>query len=238
MHKLRIEIKKINALVFFLRGCSKNENTSINFKPVNKLFKRAGHIRNSYVYAKLLDRYHLADSGLKTERRKIIVNRSRTFCSKYRKDIIGVKNTRTLLIRRIHGIANKEILRVYKNQLKKLHSLLTHEHSSRQLHKCRSKIKKLVYMYQVIHKPLANKLRLNIHYLDQLQNTIGKWHDTITAVELLRRQKNFDKTVVDKLRKRSQELSDLIDSASNNFGKKLLPVRLQNNPSHRIAHLI
>jgi CHAD domain-containing protein len=44
-------------------------------------------------------------------------------------------------------------------------------------HKCRKKIKNMLYFYNTLPKKMARKLHLNTLYLDQLQDAIGQYHD-------------------------------------------------------------
>ncbi len=73
----------------------------------------------------------------------------------------------------------------------------------------------------MLHKQLVESLKLNTIYLDQLQDDIGKWHDTAVAVRLLASGDAGNKAKVGRLQKDQDKAGEAIHAAGNGFGIKL-----------------
>src|SRR5450432_3680523 len=71
LHRMRVEIKKINALLFFVQAGEKNS--------LKKIFKHDGLIRNTQVNLQLITNYKIADNAFKKEQQQLLINESKRF---------------------------------------------------------------------------------------------------------------------------------------------------------------
>src|SRR5258708_5833135 len=59
LHQFRVQVKKLRAMLELLDIASSKHSLSRDFKPVRKIFKHCGNIRNAYVNLQLGVRYQI-----------------------------------------------------------------------------------------------------------------------------------------------------------------------------------
>lgn len=163
LHRFRVQVKKIQALLI-VAGCNGTRGRLIAiFKPVKKTFKQAGKLRNEYIRDAL------------TTKRRHQQEAVRSFCALSERRRKHFDRVYRRLRNRVGRINGKAIRKFYTNELLYLAVKLTCGPSAGELHQCRSRIKVLLYNYPLVYNKLH--FRLHIAYLDRLQEKIGNWHD-------------------------------------------------------------
>lgn len=225
LHKLRVEIKKLEALFILSEICvwSKKDKKKFSkyFQPIKKVFKSAGRIRTAYLNLKMVEKYENENSRFnsqfKDKQNDILLKQS----DKFSRNMIAcaeiMDRNYKHLIKLFRDIDNKCIIGSYQKQLKLLDKTFKNYKTSAELHKCRTKIKRLLYAYSILNKPSAKKINLNTKYFDDLQDNLGKWHDTNVAVELLSSAGFSDSNVIDELKTRQDSCLKVINSSTENF---------------------
>ncbi|HET6252665.1 MAG TPA: CHAD domain-containing protein [Puia sp.] len=178
LHKLRLEIKKIRALVRLFENV-RGKRLAKDFRPLKKVFKQAGVIRDTRSEVNLLEARQLLSPEFKDRRLHQIQAATDNFARHfpdYRKK--GKKAARQLLAD-VHSIRSMKIRRWIAEEMIQVGILLTK--TGDDLHMARKKIKTLLYVEKILPKGLADQLCLNRDYLDRLQDAIGKWHDDLVA---------------------------------------------------------
>jgi len=61
LHRFRVQVKKIKALLLFLQGLASVQH----LKPLQSIFKHAGKIRSAHIHLRLIEQYQLANAELK-----------------------------------------------------------------------------------------------------------------------------------------------------------------------------
>lgn len=135
-----------------------------------------------------------------------------------------IRNTVKSLLKALRPARNRDIKHWFTRQLKKIAIGVTPS-STNQLHLARKRIKNLIYVHGVLHKRLVARLKLNITYLDQLQDAIGKWHDTAEAVKLLVPRNTGNKANVNRLQKEQDKTGAAIRVISDDFWGKVVQAR-------------
>src|ERR1044071_5540829 len=79
LHQLRVEIKKINALIFLLHTCSPKRIEAYKF--IKKIFRQAGRIRSSQVNLQMMAEYGLENASFEEEQKEIIAKEHQEFCA-------------------------------------------------------------------------------------------------------------------------------------------------------------
>lgn len=171
LHRFRVQVKKLKALLILVDECNKSTLIA-DFKPVKRVFKQAGKLRDSYISG-----LNPGIQGADTVIQKFL-NRG----SKYRKSINRAYGE---LRGKLCSAAPKKIRRFYEDQLQRIAAQLVARPSAQRLHDCRKRIKVLLYNYPLVRGELRQDL--DTSYLDLLQEAIGNWHDqwltgTITTV--------------------------------------------------------
>jgi CHAD domain-containing protein len=224
LHKLRVEIKKLGALFMLLEVCKWNKKDmkkfSKYFNPVKKVFKSAGKIRNAHINLQLINKFKTENSEFKNKQNEILQKQSNKFCN----DMIGFADTisknHKQLLKCMYDVESKEILELYDKQFKRVNKIFKDYKNSAELHNSRKEIKQLLYVYSILNKPLIKKINLNTKYFDNLQETLGKWHDSEIAIGLLTSTGFSNTGILNDLKKQSQDYLEKINSNTQNFLSK------------------
>jgi CHAD domain-containing protein len=195
LHKLRVELKKIKAFM----KLHKQKNT------IREIFQHAGMIREADLNLEMMKQFHINQPAVKTRAQKTLKNEPDRFCAEVEHYGEIIQDACSDLKKQLSPIKGRKIKHWVSRQLKKIAVIIETD----QLHATRKRIKNLVYIHA-----LYPKLPLNTEYLDQLQDTIGKWHDAEVAIGLL---KKHSKALV-KLRDESYEA---VRTLSQNFKEKV-----------------
>lgn len=219
LHKLRVEIKKIRAFAKFAKSDEKKGMVA-RLETIKRIFQRAGIIREANINLQMMKQFNIHHPEFKAEEAGMIQQESRRFrlyVARYDKHF---RRAVRYLLKTLHPIRNRDIKHWFSRQLKAIAGLVVTT-STDQLHLARKKIKRIVYVHGMLQKQLVDELKLNVTYLDQLQDAIGKWHDAAVAVKLLASRNAGNKATVDKLKKEQDKADTAIHSISNNFEKKV-----------------
>lgn len=222
VHKLRVEIKKIRAFAKFAK-LDEQKGVAERLETIKRIFHRAGSIREANINLQMMKQFNIHHPAFKTEETNIIEQESgrfRLYAVRYDKHF---RNAVIYLLKTLHPVRNGAIRHWFSRQLKAIAKVVVPP-STDQLHLARKKIKRIVYVHGMLQKRLVNKLKLNITYLDQLQDAIGKWHDAAVAVELLISRKVGDKATINKLKKEQDKTGVAVHKISDGFWEKVFEV--------------
>lgn len=179
LHELRVAVKKIKAFTRLSEACS-GKAAAKDFRLLKKMFRQAGAVRDLGNLLGELDHFHSVPGEFKQQKRQLKQTETSHFLenvSQYRKK--GKKAGRRLL-HDVHAIRSACIRNWYAEQMVDIGVLLTA--SGDRLHKARKRIKELLYVLKVLPAQLSEGLALDAKYLDDLQNSIGKWHDAVVVL--------------------------------------------------------
>jgi len=179
LHDLRVAVKKIKAFTRLSKACSGRASAK-DFRLLKKMFRQAGAVRDLGNLLGELDHFHSVPQEFRQQKQLLQQTETTVFIDnigEYRKK--GKKAGRRLL-HDVHAIPAACIRNWYAEQLVDIGVLLTA--SGDRLHKARKKIKELLYVLKVLPSGLVEGLALDAKYLNDLQDAIGKWHDTVMVV--------------------------------------------------------
>lgn len=213
LHHVRVEIKKIRALLSF----TGNKKTK-HLKPVKKVFKHAGVIRNAHLSLQLAVHYRISNRDLKNRQIKLFAVKASAFCRKLNRYLKNLEEPRQYFQRNFSDIKTRKVILHCKEQLRKSAEFLKNP-GPENLHEFRKEIKKLLYIHKVMPRSIVKKLKINKVYFDKLQELIGKWHDTHTALVLLKTNSSSSRAL-HKLKKNKARLMNAVRSLSKDFRKK------------------
>lgn len=220
LHKLRVEIKKIRAVEKFTTSFDEKKE-DVRLKGIKKVFHAAGTIREANFNLQMMKQYHIKDPAFSADTTHTLQQESEKFRLHAARNDKRIRNTVESLLRAIHSVRNSDIRRWFTRQLKRIATGITAS-SIDQLHDARKNIKTLLYVHGMLHKQLVESLKLNTIYLDQLQDDIGKWHDTAVAVRLLASGDAGNKAKVGRLQKDQDKAGEAIHAAGNGFWDKVI----------------
>ncbi|MGZ3909477.1 MAG: CHAD domain-containing protein [Flavisolibacter sp.] len=220
LHKLRVEIKKLN-LAFELMDFCPGKHKEPFGKPLKKLFRHAGAIRTAQVNGELLSAFHIADSTLASHQAMIATAETLRFCWKeeaYQKEI---KKKQETFQNRIPSIPNHCAIAFCEGQTAGLSRIFATPPEPSSLHESRKLLKKLLYLKALFSDSVWQGLSLDGEYIDELQESIGKWHDAVLVIELLSASENGS-SLPEELKKQEQFLLEAVLEKTRDF-----PVRVR-----------
>ena len=224
LHRFRVQIKKLRAMLSLFESTSKHHKLSKHFKPVKTIFKHAGNIRDAYMSLKLSERYELKNEAFETGQQKIIEEGTSEFQHKGKKYVKAIKNTYKRLTRQLTKIRDSQIAEFYTSQLKEIAAGMAIASFDEDMHTNRKLIKILVYNHKLAEKALDGNIHFNNEYLDKLQDTIGKWHDNVVAATLFSSPELNDKPVVNKINRKNAVIKRSITTLAADFLSKATAV--------------
>lgn len=214
LHQFRVHVKKIRAMLLL----SEDDPPAKELKALLSIFRHAGNIRSAWIHLRLFNRYRVTGGALQKAQENILVRETRRFYAKRKTYVKTLEKVRPALAGSFRDVENKTVVRFYKNRLQKMARFFARtENTMDELHQTRKKIKNLLYLHAFLPKRLVKKLKLDTDRLDQLQDAIGKWHDVVLAVELLKKEGFSDKKILAGLERRGKRLYNNVNALSEGF---------------------
>jgi CHAD domain-containing protein len=177
-HKLRVELKKLNAFLDLINYCSKDFNRSKTYKPFRQVFKQAGKVRELQIQEATLRKYFPKNS-LRGYQKNLSTSRLEE-----KRQFFSMINTK--MVNRIRGkfnkieafvtkIKSKIAARYLDREIESIKVLLNQSPLQKEnLHKLRKRLKTLNYNRAILSlKEYSNQISKK----DALPQLLGKWHD-------------------------------------------------------------
>ena len=224
LHKFRVQIKKLRAMLLLFENGSKEDGLLKNFKPVRKIFKYAGNIRDAHTNLQLGELYKLKNELFESSQQKIIEEGTAEFRDKGDEFIRDIKAVYKKLKKQLQKVDDREIAAYYKTQLEQIGANFAVLGFTEDMHTNRKLIKILVYNHKLAGDALNGRVLFNVSYLDKLQEAIGKWHDNLLAEQLFSLPELNDKPIVNKIKRLNSGVKRNIAALSRNFLKKATTV--------------
>lgn len=185
LHKLRVEVKKISALLHLAEYASGKFFAEERIKVLNKLFKRSGKIRSYDINRKLAGKYCRGFTVPLMTPGQIaaLKNKLSTKSKKYKKRLLHMQETCETALLKTSQKQLQEYLEIQKRGIVKF----INKPNLENLHAERKRIKDEIYLDKLL--PLKDNIagekgRLN-RYI-KLQGRIGDWHDTDKFISQLK----------------------------------------------------
>ncbi|AYB35036.1 CHAD domain-containing protein [Chryseolinea soli] len=182
LHQVRIDIKKIKAVLNLIHETRKKFRNHKRFLPFRAIFRKADAIRQSEVLTSLLTKY--PEEGLQlppTEHPPL-----ETFESKVPNYLQTVKAQSEKLKPYLKKIKDRDIGRYLKHQYKKIQSKLYPHLALKDIHKTRKSIKAALFIAGSTDHLKKKKEK----FYDTLQEAIGNLHDKQLLLQLLKKNDN------------------------------------------------
>ncbi|MBK9254410.1 MAG: CHAD domain-containing protein [Saprospiraceae bacterium] len=189
LHNLRVNLKKIKAIFFFIENINKEKHNAIKLK---SLFVQAGKIREIYININLLSTVPHSPERLLTplkEKENILTQQFIKNRLRYSK-LINDFREKVCLPEMFQP--KKAIIGFFKNERKKAKKILRQK-DRESLHRYRKKIKQLMYIYNALPKKMQNKIEWNETEINKQQMKLGDWHDLYSAINYFSNKNSIKK---------------------------------------------
>lgn len=175
IHEARVAIKKINSFFHLLGYCDPDFDAGRTLKPLNKLFKQMGKVRDHDSLLQLCSRFHidlLAFPG-DHRREKKAYKKLHRHCDNCRDEFRQMKKSGTRQLKHVSIDKWKEYI---KGESKNIFRVASSGVTQEACHPMRKSIKHLAYNAGIRDTNGLIK-KTAIDQLDQMQDRIGEWHD-------------------------------------------------------------
>jgi len=181
LHHLRVDIKKIKAVFSFAESVYKKKYSTTKLKP---LFNKTGEIREIQINIHLLSEFPHPPERIITELKKkenLLIEQFLKHGSRY---IWRIKNFRkNVCLPEI--LPDKITITKYFNKEKQKSNKKLVSKNREDVHRYRTKIKKIMYVYIALPRRIKKEIELNEVEINKLQEKLGDWHDTYSAINFL-----------------------------------------------------
>lgn len=205
LHQMRIHIKKIHALILFIAYLNNSEKIIKNFIPVKKLFKKAGKIRELQIHFEKLKKDKKERSLLRKKIFRKIEKENFDFIKKRKKWTLIIQKTFPKIDSKISPCSDERLNRYLKFQMEEAYK----DFKNGEFHETRKRIKLVLNLHELLSEKSKDTLRLNLSYLDDVQDKIGKWNDLTQSIKMMNIRKSPE------LRELKELTKDLIRSGEN-----------------------
>jgi CHAD domain-containing protein len=221
IHHLRVEIKKIFALLALLKFCSGRQRFMRQKEAIQKLFKEAGNIRDAQVNLALVSAQGSRNRSYEDQQRSFIKASEKEFCSFIPFHLRNAGRSFAFISSRLSDIRQECLFGFYEREIKKTRMALADPGNAKGLHKCRKRLKNMIYIQDLLNKPQKKKLGIRFSYLHRLEEAISKWHDAAVTIEVLKNTPFQKNQLLSTLQTQCEQLVRGIRILSRNFSKKI-----------------
>ena len=216
LHKFRVQIKKLQAMLILFGAALGDEGLLKYFKPVKKIFKQGGIIRDAYIHLQFAREYNFENENFELSQNQVIDAGIKSF-KKRKKDFIKtISSTHGAVLKNLKKVPNKAIKLFYLKQLQEIAARLEKPEFTEEMHDTRKRLKVLMYNKKLTDNALDGVV-LNVSYIDELQDCIGKWHDNVLARTLFSAPELDAGAVVARIDDKDATLQQSVLTLAENF---------------------
>ena len=161
LHQFRLQVKKLRALLTLFDASPSKNKLAKDFKPIKKIYKHCGIIREGYINLQMGAHYGLENEEFITTQVNEMeqgISELKDNAKKYLKTIKAVHDE---LEDNLETIADESINEFYKTQLEQIAAALNKLQFDDTLHNCRKQVKTLLYNRKIAAKALDGKCELD-----------------------------------------------------------------------------
>jgi len=211
LHRFRVQVKKLRAFLILSDSTGHQPNLALYFKPVKKIFKEAGEIRNAFINQELAKEHQTGDNAFISSQCQLQIDATAKFRSNRARHLEKIKDTHSTIKEKIRSISDLHIGLFYQKVLQQISGTLANLKFNEDLHGCRTQVKNLAYNHKLVHSALA--IGFNADYMHRVQTLIGDWHDNALLIQLY----SGDKAMAASLKKQHTKLKRAITLLTKDF---------------------
>jgi hypothetical protein len=194
LHQIRLEIKKIKALLRLIHFNKKDFRDHKHYMPLRTIFREAGKIRDTGIRKELLEHY----TSIHTPFFKSPDKSIKRFIKQVPDYVNVVRKQKKILLKEIDKIKAHTFTLYLHKKNNELNSLVSNRFTQKDLHVIRKLIKEIIYLTAVETK------KGNIDpFLVESDNLIGNWHDKQTLIPWMRANTPKEKETIVRLKSES-----------------------------------
>ena len=221
-HRLRIEIKKLNAVIDLVKFCSKDFDKKDVTKPFNLIFRQAGKVRDLQIQEAMLKNYFHA-SFLKEYRNRLkklrIKEQNKYFSIADKKFTVGLKKKYREIEHWLILVNELKVSHYMENKIKQIEQLLHRDTlQPSQVHTLRKRLKSFNYTRKFLNLEKQNN---PLKEMDELPKILGDWHDCQVIIKNLEFAINHAKMNTEEM-VQFEKIMSIVSSNSEILFKEIL----------------
>jgi CHAD domain-containing protein len=220
LHDLRLHAKKVKAVSGFLKS-SLHDKNKYSIKELKELFHAAGDIRTAQLNLEMLKEHSIETEKFEKEQKQVIDKGSEAIAVNKKKFTKNISSLRKRISDHLTAVKSNSAIAFYYENIKVLSNNFKVIDEA-DLHDNRKIIKTLLYNLKVLPTQLALEININKDYLDRLQELIGKWHDTVVTMDLLREAGTVNEEDFAALTTRRHEQLEAIVNETRGFDSNVM----------------
>jgi CHAD domain-containing protein len=228
IHQFRVYTKKIHSFVKFHSQVFPKSSLPEIFKPVRKIFKHGGIIREAQIHLLNFEKIGLSNEKLETQLKDLIQKETDKFIlreKKYRKSLQGVEED---FYKELSSISKSQSKNFYKEFILGSQLIFDKKRYIPRLHDSRKNLKSILHISELTGKGIVQKKELNVEYIGELTEKIGNWHD-LHQTQLWLKGKKIDSKSKKTLQLQIEEILLQVEASKKDFDEKIL-VNITNKP--------
>src|ERR1700743_2814179 len=158
LHLFRVQVKKLRAMLELLDAGSAKHQLSKDFKPVRKIFKHCGEIRNAYINLQFGVNYQFKNEEFLLGQLFEIEKGTNEVKELAKQYLRTMKSAHHAIDDDLKAVDNDAILEFYHEKLDQITYALDHLQFNDELHNARKQIKTLLYNRKMANKALEGRL--------------------------------------------------------------------------------
>ncbi|HEU4716940.1 MAG TPA: CHAD domain-containing protein [Bacteroidia bacterium] len=198
IHRLRVELKRVNAF-FILFDPQRKGRPGKTFASFRRVFRKAGKIRSAYIHLQVLHDLKTPSGPFIENLRTSMLKDARRFAANAAKRAERIGKYPRLFAHAADGVKTEKIVRFFEKEMAAIGRKLKKDTGEESLHDLRARMKNLLYLHSFLPGRLVEKIRMDTSYLHSLQDEIGKWHDVLDTIKVVRRAGGKSKSLENRL---------------------------------------
>ena len=184
LHRLRVNIKRLRALVSFASYVYNRQYKATLLKP---LFKEAGIVRELQINKQILKAFPHPPLRLIDELERKENKLRQLFVQNQLLHLEMINQTNKMLEFPKKRTEKKIVKQYFEKEQKKANKELR-KRNREGLHQYRMSLKKIMYIYDALPEVLQQHIKINKEAIDRQQEDLGDWHDNYAAILFLSQQ--------------------------------------------------
>ncbi len=197
IHDMRVATKKMRAVLRFLEFINSGFKAKKQLKPIKKIYKAAGKIRDTQVQQELAESYEITMNESFEELIHYLERKEVRYQENYSAELADtsidrIKKRQKKVKKKISKISNKKAGKQEDvflfHGMQKINELLKNTDDPENLHDIRKILKDLNYVMQLDkkkHKNPETNTPLDKDAVSKIGSALGKWHDRFVAQEFV-----------------------------------------------------
>lgn len=219
LHHFRTSVKQLNTLSHLLNFIDQDFDSVRYMKRVNKIFERAGELRDDYVTEQLSKKYAI-DTWLSPTIKEVQDEYFETLKKSYRTNATHSSNAQLKGIKRLEEVNAKE-LKVFAEHIRnKIATGISSPETLRVVHQIRKDIKEYLFTNKLLELKRTQFAKPEeVAFFEKLQNLVGDKHDLEKLIRKTNRVKLNPKlqTAIDKIIEDEKQINQQILSAFKKY---------------------